>query len=156
MSSGFVIIILTAHARTLYSNPDVKDKFYNALNDTIGMLSPSEHIYLLGDLRARGGAKHRTWPTCIDHHGNGKIKENGARLLDLLCCNGNLSVTNTYFQVKQKHPISWMHPKSHQLYQFDLVITKIEFLNSVRITRTYHCADCDTGHYHVLKRLFCH
>ena len=93
-SSGPVNIV-TAYAPTLYSNPDVKDQFYNALDHTIGMLTPNEHIYLLGDFNARVGAEHNTWPTCIGHHGVGKINDNGERLLEL-CCNQNLCVINTY------------------------------------------------------------
>ena len=44
--------IVTAYAPTLYSNPDVKDQFYNVLDHTIGMLTASAHIYLLGDFNA--------------------------------------------------------------------------------------------------------
>ena len=52
--------MVTAYAPTLYLNPDVKDQFYNALDQTIGMRTPSEHIYLLGDFNARVGANmHR-------------------------------------------------------------------------------------------------
>ena len=51
---------VTAYAPTLYSNPDVKDQFYNVLDHTIGMLTPSEHIYLLGHFNARVGAEHNT------------------------------------------------------------------------------------------------
>ena len=43
-SSGPVNIV-TAYVLTLYSNPDVKDQLYNALDHTIGMLTPGEHIY---------------------------------------------------------------------------------------------------------------
>ena len=72
---------MTAYAPKLYSNPDVRDQFYNALDHAIGMLTQSEHIYLLGDFNARVGAKHSTWPTCIGHHGVGKINENGRDFL---------------------------------------------------------------------------
>ena len=69
--------IVTSYAPTLYSNPDVKNEFYNVLDHTIGMLTPSEHIYLLSDFNARVNTEHNTWPTCIGHHGVGKINENG-------------------------------------------------------------------------------
>ena len=116
------------------------------------MLTPNEHIYLLGDFNARVCAEHNTWPMCIGHHGLWKINENGERLLEL-CCNRNLCVTNTYFQVKQKHRVSWMHPRSRQWHQRNLVITKRELLNSIHITRTYHSADCDTDHSLVLSKI---
>ena len=122
------------------------------VDDTIGMFTPSEHIYLLDDFNARVGTEHNTWPTCIGHHGVGKINENGERLLEL-CCNRNLCVTNTYFQVKQKHCVSWMQPRSRQWHHLDLVITKRELLNSIRFTRTYHSADCDTDHSLVLSKI---
>ena len=130
----------------------MKDQFYIVLDDTIGMLTPDEHIYLLGDFNVRIGAEHNTWPTCIGHHGVGKINENGERLLEL-CCNRNLCVTNTYFQVKQKHRVSRMHHRSRQWHQLDLVITKRELLNSVCITQTYHSADCDTDLTLVLSKI---
>ena len=94
MSSG-PVNIGTVYAPTLYSNPDVRDQFYNALDHTIGMLTPSEHIYLLGDFNARAGAEHRS--TCIGHHGVGKINENVERLLEL-CCNRNHCVKTHSFK----------------------------------------------------------
>ena len=45
------------------------------------MPTSSEYIYLLGDFNARVGAEHNTWPTCIGHHGVGKIYENGRDFL---------------------------------------------------------------------------
>ena len=142
---------MTAYATTMYLNPDVKDQFYNALDHTIGMLTPSEHIYLLGDFNANIGAEHSTWSTCIGHHGVGKINENGRDFSSYAVI--ETSAQKTYFQVKQKHRVSWMHPRSRQWHQLDLVITKRELLNSVRITRTYHSADCDTDHSLVLSKI---
>ena len=84
-SSGPVNIV-TAYAPTLYSYPDVKDQFYNVLDHTIVMLTPSEHIYLLSNFNARLGTEHNSWPTCIGRHGVRKINGNGERLLNL-CCN---------------------------------------------------------------------
>ena len=45
--------------------------------------------------------------------------------------------TNTYFQNKSAHRVSWMHPRSHQWQQLDLVITSRMNLQSVQNTKTY-------------------
>ena len=46
-----------------------------------------------------------------------------------------------------------MHRRSRQWHQLNLVITKRELLNSVRITRSYHSVDCDTDHSFVLSKI---
>ena len=46
-----------------------------------------------------------------------------------------------------------MHPRSRQWHQLHLVITKRDLLNSKRITRTYHSADCDTDNSLVLSKI---
>ena len=51
-----------------------------------------------------------------------------------------------FFDVKLRHRLSWMHPRSKHWHQLDLIITRRSQLNNVRVTRSYHSADCDTDH----------
>ena len=62
------------------------------------------------------------------------------------CWNHHLCVTNIFFDVKLRHRLSWMHPRSKHWHQLDLIITRRSQLNNVRVTRSYHSADCDTDH----------
>ena len=112
----------------------------------------NEDLYLLGDFNARVGGNHEVWPTCLGHHGIGKMNENGQRLLELCCARG-LCITNTYFKHKDKHRVSWMHPRSKQWHQLDLVLTRRNRIQDVHSTRSYHSADCDTDHTLIISKV---
>ena len=75
------ITIINAYAPTLVSSSESKDQFYGQLDEIIKSSSKDEPLVLLGDFNARVGSDHQSWPTCIGHHGIGKINENGQRLL---------------------------------------------------------------------------
>ena len=109
-------------------------------------------LYILGDFNARVVAEHEAWPTCLGHHGMGKMNENGQRLLEL-CCHHGLSITITFFENKPCHKVSWRHPRSGHWHQLDLVITRRDALNNVLNTRSYHSADCDTDHSLICARV---
>ncbi|XP_033120196.1 uncharacterized protein LOC117119470 [Anneissia japonica] len=89
---------------------------------------------------------------CLGYHGVGRINENGQRLLEL-CAQRELCITNTYFQGKHRHKVSWRHMRSGHWHQLDLIITRRRDLPSVLHTRTYHSADCDTDHSLVISKV---
>ncbi|XP_068756780.1 uncharacterized protein [Montipora capricornis] len=137
--------LVCVYAPTLQSPPEVKDQFYESLDTVIGMVPSSDHILLLGDFNARVGADRESWPSVVGHHGIGKMNENDQTLLEL-CCYHNLYGTNTFFQNKAYHKVSWRHPRSKHWHQPDLVITRWASLNNVCNTRSYHSADCNIDH----------
>nr|KAG5691627.1 hypothetical protein BaRGS_023798 [Batillaria attramentaria] len=143
-TAGFVNL-LSIYAPTLCSTPEVKDHFFEALDEAISRIPSTEGLYLLGDFNARVGADRDTWPSCLGHQGIGRMNENGQRLLEL-CCHHGLCVTNTYFKCKERHKVSWRHPRSQHWHQLDLVITRRADLSTVLHTRSFHSADCDTDH----------
>ena len=144
--------IMSVYAPTLCSTADSKDQFYEELDVAIGNIPKTEQLYILGDFNARVGADHEAWPTCLGHHGMGKMNENGQRLLER-CCHHGLSITNTFFENKPCHKVSWRHPRSGHWHQLDIVITRRDALNNVLNTRIYHSADCDTDHSLICARV---
>ena len=143
-STGPVTFIST-YAPTLTSTADEKDRFYEALDATIKSVPNKEGLYILGDFNARVGADHKAWPTSLGRLGVGKMNENGQRLLEL-CSFHKLAITNTFFENKARHKVSWSHPRSKHWHQLDLILARRQDLNSVRNTRSYHSAECDTDH----------
>lgn len=63
------------------------------------------------------------------------------QVLHILC------ITNTYFQSKPFHKVSWRHPQSgYWLDQLDLIVTCVKDLRCIFQTHSLHSAVCDTDH----------
>ena len=137
--------LISVYAPTLGATGDTKDEFYGQLDSLIDRIPKEEHLILLGDFNARVGADHDSWPSCLGKFGVGKMNENGQRLLEM-CSYHDLSITNSFFQTKPQHKVSWRHPRSKHWHQLDLIITRRSALKGVLLTRTFHSADCDTDH----------
>ena len=137
--------LVSAYAPTLMASPETKDEFYENLASIIKNIPNSEQLALLGDFNARVGADHESWPSCLGHHGIGKMNENGQRLLEF-CTFHDLCITNSFFKTKPQHKVSWRHPRSKHWHQLDLIVTRRSSLKNVRLTRSYQSADCDTDH----------
>ena len=101
-------------------------------------------LLLISDFNTRVGSDHQAWPSCLGHHGSGKMNKMD-RLLEL-CSLRNLCITYTFFEGKPQHCVSWKPPRSHRWHQLDLLITRPRSLLNVLSTRSYHSADCNTDH----------
>ena len=102
--------LVSAYAPTLTSPEEVKDQFYEELTRTLNSVSRHDKLILLGDFNARIGNNYDVWSGVIGRHGLGKVNANGLYLLNL-CATFDLSITNTFFQLKSKHKTTWMHPR---------------------------------------------
>ena len=83
------------------------------------------------------------WSHC--HHGVGNMNSSGLQLLSF-CSELGLAITNTFFQLRDMHKTSWMHPWSKHWHLIDYVIVKRSDLNEVQNTRAMRGAECSTDH----------
>ena len=123
----------------------MKDRFYDTLYSTLRRISQDDKIILLGDFNARVGRNHDILHGVIGHHGVGNMNSSGLRLLSL-CSELGLAITNTFFQLRDMHKTSWMHPRSKHWHLIDYVIVRRRDLNEVQITRAMHGAECSIDH----------
>ncbi|CAE1160498.1 unnamed protein product [Acanthosepion pharaonis] len=150
-STGFANV-LCIYAPMLCATPEVRDQFYEAVDETISRKPNTEGLYLLGDFNARVGDDCDIWHSFLGRQGIGKRNENGQWLLEL-CCHHGLCVTNTYYKCIEHHKVSWRRPRSRHWHQLDLVITRRADLRSFLHTWSFHRADCDTDHSLGLPRI---
>ncbi|XP_066302904.1 uncharacterized protein [Branchiostoma lanceolatum] len=128
------ITLVSVYAPTLAATPEVKDEFYENLTATIRNIPSDGQLVLLGDFNARVGDDHESWPACLGKFGVGKMNENGQRALEF-CAYHNLCITNSYFQTKPQHKVSWRHPRSKHWHQLDLILTRRTSPKNVLLTQ---------------------
>lgn len=151
LSCGRFISILSVYAPTLQSPDDVLNCFYESLKDTIRSIPVEEKVIILGDFNARVGRDYDTW-TPLGPYGVGKVNSNGFRLLEV-CSELDLAITNTFFRQKEKHKVTWFHPRSKQGHLIDFIITRRRDIGDVCNVKVLRSADCDTDHKLVRGKL---
>ena len=137
----------------MYYYPDeVKDKFYDDLDNVISATPRTDKLILLGDFNARVGTDHQTWEGVIGPEGVGKCNSNGLLLLRK-CAEHDLLITNTVFRLPNRNKTSWMHPRSKHWHLIDYVIVRRTDRQDVKVTKTMCGADCWTDHRLVVSKL---
>ena len=126
---------------------------FMTLFSTLRKISQDDKIILLGDFNARVGINDDIWHGVIGHHGVGNVNSSGLRLLSL-CSELGLAITNTFFQLRDMHKTSWMHPRSKHLHLIDYVIVRRRDLNEVQITRAMRGVECSADHHLIRSTLW--
>ena len=145
LAKGRYATFVSAYAPTLDSDSDVKEAFYDTLNTALERIPRQDKILLLGDFNARVGSDYNIWPGIIGRYGTGNCNSNGVRLL-ALCAQHGLAITNTMFQLKARHRVSWKHPRSTHWHLLDYVITRQADRSDILITKAMRGAECSTDH----------
>ena len=136
---------VSVYSPTLESSDDVNDRFHYTLYSTLRRIWQNDKNVLLGDFNVRVGENREIWHGVIGHHGVGNINSSGLRLLSL-CSELGLAISSTFFQLRDMHKTSWMHPRSKHWRLIDYVIVRRRDLNEVQLTRTMRGAECSTDH----------
>ena len=144
--------IVSAYAPTMTNPDEVKDKFYDDLDNVISATLCTDKLILLGDFNARVGTDHQTWEGVIGPEGVGKCNSNGLLLLRK-CAEHDLLITNTVFRLPNRNKTSWMHPRPKHWHLIDYVIVRRTDRQDVKVTKTMCGADCWTDHRLVVSKL---
>ena len=142
---GQFVTLVSAYAPTMMAPDDIKEAFYEQLNNVLTAVPRSHRLYILGDFNARVGRDFQLWPKVLGHHGVGSENSNGTLLLQL-CASHQLAITNTAFQQANKYKNSWMHPRSKHWHLLDYVITRQADARDVNITRVVRGSTCWSDH----------
>ena len=114
--------ILSIHASTLNSSKESIMAFYHDLRSALTLISYTENISLLGDFNMCVGHDHETWWT-IGNHSHDKMNNNGLCLLQL-CNEFKIVISNSIFQQKEIHKLTWIHLSSKCSHILDYIVTR--------------------------------
>ena len=135
------------------TNPDdVKDKFYEDLDNLLKSVPSQNKLILLGDFNARVGSDYQTWEGVLGRNGVGNINSNGLQLLRT-CTEHKLLITNTVFRLPLRNRTSWMHPRSKHWHLIDYVITHAKDNHDIQVTKAMCGVDCWTDHRLIISKL---
>ena len=141
-------------------DPQLAEDFYIALQNTVNSV-PNRHILFIGaDTNAQIGTGFINFQDSVGQFGKGFLNANGERLGNFLSRN-DLIATNTFFQHKLKHRVTWIHPDSNPQFidrrsgqprrnpirnQIDFIVTKAEIKTEILDSRSYHGTLLDSDH----------
>ena len=129
--------------------------FYTLLQATVSNAPKKDRVIIIGDFNACIGADTDQWGSVISHFGPREQNTNGIRLLDL-CTTHGLLISNTWFQHKQIHQLTWF-PNGNRArpgHMYDHVVISRCLRTSLLDTRVFRGMQLDTDHELVVST-FC-
>ena len=147
MHSGHVSIIAVYAPTNETSKEDESEQFYLDLQELVCKVPKRDMLLIMGDFNARVGNDVEAWHRTIGRFSPHDKNDNGERLLDF-CAFNNLVVTNTIFQHRPCHQLTWFHPveKDGRGHMMDYVLVNRPFRTSILDTRVYRKTFLQSDH----------
>ncbi|BHF76049.1 hypothetical protein SprV_0501914700 [Sparganum proliferum] len=147
------ISIVSVYAPTSAAEQRDKEAFYSQLQALVERLPRHDLLIVAGDWNGRTGPGDPTTSHLLGRFGLGSRWENGERLLNFADRN-RLLVTNTCFQHRKKHLLTWYSNDGHTASQIDYILVSSRFRSWVHDSRSMRGAETGNAHVsdHVLVR----
>nr|VZI09395.1 unnamed protein product [Spirometra erinaceieuropaei] len=148
-----IISIVAVYAPTSAAEQRDKEAFYSQLQVLVERLPCRDFLIVAGDWNGRTGPGDPTTSHLLGRFGLGFRCENGERLLNFADRN-RLLVTNTCFQHRKKHLLTWYSNDGRTTSQTDYILVSSRFRSWVHDSRSMLGAETGNAHGsdHVLVR----
>jgi hypothetical protein len=142
--------VLNVHAPTEDKIDDIKDSFYEELEQVFDIF-PRYHMKMLsGDFNAKVGREDTFKPTIGKESLHEISNGNGVRVVNF-ATSKNLTVKSTMFPHRNIH-VTWMSPDGRTHNQIDHILIYRRRYSSILDIRSFRAADCGTDHYVVVAK----
>lgn len=146
------LTLVQCYSPTNEAEEEVKDDWYNKLQDTVSKVPPHDTLLITGDMNAKIGPYNPNYDRVIGKHGCGEMNENGERLADF-CLENNCVVGGTIFPHKTIHKLTWMSPDGHTTNQIDHILINGKWRGSLQDVRACRGADINSDHHLVVATI---
>ena len=157
-TSDSFMTVVSAYAPTAKAPPNVKDKFFEELQDTLDGVPTDDILILLGDFNVRVGRRvesNDVWKAVRVRHGIGICNEVGEHFLEF-CSTNNLTIMNTWFKKPEAHLATWMHPATKQMHMIDYIMMRSDQRQLCRDVTVCRSTCCWTDHFMVRGKIQLH
>ena len=146
------LTVIACYAPTEDAEEEIKDEFYDQLEEEIRTTPRHDVLMVVGDQNARVGKENKGIERAMGTEGFGCINNNGERLSDL-CVENNLVIGGTLFKHRNVHKTTWRSPDDNTVSQIDHVIVNQKWRRSFQDVRARRGADVGSDHVLVLATL---
>lgn len=144
---GYRVTILGVYGVNNDAIVNIKDDFFEQLNDEITKIGTSREIIILGDLNCRTGRENNN--VVVGRHGEETRNENGTRLISI-CEQNNLKILNGFYQHRNIHKYTWTQSTRNLKSVIDYAITRQNTKINIQDVKACRGPSCGSDHY-VLK-----
>ena len=149
VKEGKGITVVVAYAPNVISEYGV---FVDDLQVLLNSVPVGDSLVLLGDFNAHVGNDSGTWKGVVGKNGLSDLNASGVELLHF-CSRNNLCITNTMFEHKEIHCVTWHQDSLNQRSMIDFVIVSSDMRRYVLDTRVKRGAELSTDHFLVVSKL---
>ena len=137
------ITIIQVYAPTTTDSENEHDRFYEDLQQAINRVPRLSAMFVMGDFNAKIGECSNQLPT-LGQYWLGERNEVGDTLYSF-CVENNLTITNTLFKQPRRR-YTWTAPDGKTRNQIDYIMVHNRWRTSIRNSRSYPGADCNSDH----------
>jgi len=146
------IVVLNVHAPSEEKSDDLKDSFYEELEQDFYRLPKYHMKILLGDFNAKVGRENIFKPTIGNDSLLQDSNDNCVRIVNF-ATSKNLVIKSKMFPHRNIHKYTWTSPNAKTHNQIDHILIDRRWHSSVLDARNFRGVDCDTDHYLVVAKV---
>ena len=130
-SNGKYLCFIGVYAPHNEREEEVKNLFYEKLEEVCDQVRKGDELVVLGDFNARVGKFSEDYPKVVGKFGwEDEVNENGSRLLNF-CIQRSLCIMSTVFQHKDIHKPTWCNKRNGKWHLLDHILVKQEKMNMI-------------------------
>ena len=139
------IILVNMHAPSEEKSEELKDSFYEELEEVFDHIPKYHMKILLGDFNAKVGREDIFKPIIGQESLHQDSNDKGVRIVKF-ATSKNLVVKSTMFPHRNIHKYTWTSPDGKTHNQIDHVLIDRRWQSSALDVRSFRGAECDTDH----------
>ena len=151
--SRFVMMtVVVCYAPTNNADEEVKERYYEQLQETISRVNKHDVLVVGGDMNAKVGNDNSGRERCMERFGLGTMNENGHLFTDF-CQENGLVIGGTMYRHKDLHKYTWESPDGRTRNQIDHITINRKWAASMKDVRTRRGADVGSDHVLLVAKI---